>query len=100
MSPAETPPDGWAVSCQYAKANPFVEVQAIGRTKRGKPELRIDEARKLVTVAMEHATALDVGSTAALRQIFLGLRPTESVDARTCKHHRLGFPGAFPVGVF
>ena len=70
---------GWAVSRQYAKANPFAEVQAIGRTKRGKLQLRIDEARKLVTVAMEHATALDVGSTAALLQIFLGLRPTEAV---------------------
>ncbi len=70
---------GWAVSRQYAKANPFTEVQAIGRTKRGKLQLRIDEARKLVTVAVTHAAVLDVGSTAALLQIFLGLRPTEAV---------------------
>ena len=70
---------GWTISQRYAKANPFADVRAVGRTKRGKLQLRIDEARKLVTVAMEHASALDVGSTAAVMQIFLGLRPTEAV---------------------
>ncbi len=70
---------GWAISKRYAKANPFADVRAVGRTKRGKLQLRIDEARKLVTVAMQHASALDVGSTAAVMQIFLGLRPTEAV---------------------
>ena len=70
---------GWAISKRYAKANPFTDIRAVGRTKRGKLQLRIDEARKLVTVAMEHAGTLDVGSAAAVMQIFLGLRPTEAV---------------------
>jgi integrase len=59
--------------------NPFAEVSPIGRPKRGKQQLRIDEARKLVAVAMERAKTLDAGSTAILMQIFLGLRPTESL---------------------
>ena len=69
----------WAVSCHYVERNPFAEVRPIGRPHRGKPQLRIDEARKLVLAAVEKAKTLDVGSTAALMQIFLGLRPTESV---------------------
>ena len=56
--------------------------RSVGRTKRGKLQLRIDEARKLVTVAMQHATALDVGSTAAVLQIFLGLASDRSSGAR------------------
>ena len=69
----------WALSKRYAKLNPFAEIRALGRCKRGKPQLRIDEARKLVAVAMEHAAALKVGATATLMQIFLGLRPTEAM---------------------
>ena len=69
----------WAVSRHYVERNPFAEVRPIGRPQRGKPQLRIDEARKLVLAAVEKAKTLDVGSTAALMQIFLGLRPTESV---------------------
>ena len=69
----------WALGRHYVDKNPFAEVQPIGRPKRGKPQLRIDEARKFVELAMGHAQALDVGATAALMQIFLGLRPTEAV---------------------
>ena len=69
----------WAISRRYVMQNPFTEVSPIGRPKRGKQQLRIDEARKLVAVAMERAKTLDAGSTAILMQIFLGLRPTESL---------------------
>lgn len=69
----------WAISRQYVQTNPFAEVRPIGRPRRGKQQLRIDEARKLVTAAMERAKALDVGCAAALMQIFLGLRPTEAM---------------------
>ena len=69
----------WAISRRYVAQNPFAEVSPIGRPKRGKQQLRIDEARKLVSVAIERAKTLDAGSTAILMQIFLGLRPTESL---------------------
>lgn len=69
----------WAISRRYVDKSPFAEIRPTGRARRGKPQLRIDEARKLVAVAVERARTLDVGATAALMQIFLGLRPTESV---------------------
>ena len=69
----------WAISRRYVTSNPFAEVSPIGRPRRGKQQLRIDEARKLVTTAMERAKTLDAGSTAILMQIFLGLRPTEAL---------------------
>jgi site-specific recombinase XerD len=69
----------WAVSRRYVERNPFAEVRPIGRPRRGKLQLRIDEARRFVAFAIERAQLLDVGATAALVQIFLGLRPTEAV---------------------
>jgi integrase len=69
----------WAVSRRHISENPFAEIKPIGRPRRGKPQLRIDEARKFVVTALSRARALDVGATAALMQIFLGLRPTEAV---------------------
>ena len=69
----------WAISRRYVGQNPFSEVRPIGRARRGKQQLRIDEARKLVAAALERAQALDAGSTAILMQIFLGLRPTEAL---------------------
>ena len=56
--------------------NSWLEVmpmRPIGRPRRGKPQLRIDEARRFVAFALERAQLLDVGATAALMQIFLGL---------------------------
>lgn len=70
---------GWAVSARYIQSNPFAGVRPIGRPRRGKPQLRIDEARRFVSASLEKARALDVGATAALLQIFLGLRPTEAM---------------------
>lgn len=69
----------WAVARRYVEQNPFAEVRPIGRARRGKLQLRIDEARRFVAFAIERAQLLDVGATAALMQIFLGLRPTEAM---------------------
>lgn len=69
----------WAVSRRYLESSPFAEVRPVGRPRRGKLQLRIDEARRLVNAALTRARSLDVGCTAALMQIFLGLRPTEAL---------------------
>lgn len=69
----------WAISRRYVQTNPFADVRPIGRPRRGKQQLRIDEARKLVSAAMERAKTLDAGCTAILMQVFLGLRPTEAL---------------------
>ena len=41
----------WGISRRYVMQSLFAEVPPIGRPKRGKQQLRIDEARKLVSVA-------------------------------------------------
>jgi integrase len=69
----------FAVSRRHTTVNPFAEVRPLGKPHRGKVQFRIDEARRFVKVALEHAEKLEVGATAALMQIFLGLRPTEAV---------------------
>jgi integrase len=69
----------WVASRRYLDKNPFADVKPIGRPRRGKAQLRIDEARKFVAHALEAARQLDPAATAALLQIFLGLRPTEAV---------------------
>ncbi len=48
----------WAVKQGHVKRNPFAEVEAVGTPKRGKPQLRVDEARRLLTVAL---AAIDGG---------------------------------------
>jgi hypothetical protein len=45
----------WAVSRRYVDRNPFAEVRPIGRPRLGKPQLRIDEARRFVGSAVEYA---------------------------------------------
>lgn len=69
----------WLVSTRQIKVSPFEAVRVVGRLKRGKTQLRIDEARKLVAVAVQRALKLHIGATAILMQILLGLRPTEAV---------------------
>ena len=69
----------WAGERRLVAGNPFAAVQPVGRRRSGKPQLRIDEARKFVATALGRARTLEVGATAALMQIFLGLRPTEAV---------------------
>lgn len=70
---------GWLQASGLVVRNPFADVRPIGRPRRGKPQLRIDEARRFVEVALRHATQMDAGATAAVLQVFLGLRPTEAL---------------------
>ena len=73
----------WAVSRRYIPENPFVEVKPIGRPRRGKLQLRIDEARKFVATALTRARTLEVGATAALMQIFLRPAPDRGGSPRS-----------------
>jgi len=45
----------WAMEQGLCKSNPWLKVTPIGRKSKGKPQLRIDEARKLEAVAMQRA---------------------------------------------
>lgn len=69
----------WAVSRRYVSRNPFADVKPLGMPRRGKKQFRIDEARRFVEAAQPKALARDAAAAALLMEIYLGLRPMESL---------------------
>jgi integrase len=60
----------------------FLQVEA--KRKHGKPQLRIDEARKWLEVAETKAASGDVSATAAMLTLLMGMRVSE-VSGRTVR---------------
>jgi len=73
----------WAEQEGLAKINPWANVRPVGRVNKGKEQLRLDEARKLTNVCLEHAL-LDDGALAVLLAICLALRSSE-ITRRTVR---------------
>ena len=67
----------WALDRGYVSQNPFAGIKAIGKAKVGKAQLRIDEARRFVEVAVEKAQHGDRAALAALLALMLGMRASE-----------------------
>lgn len=68
----------WAIRRGYAKSNPFEEVEAKGKRKKGgKPKLRITEARIFWDVGVARARAGERAALGALVALHLGLRAGE-----------------------
>ena len=70
----------WCVDQKLIAANPLVAVKGVGKKRKGKPQLRIDEARKWLEVAQREADKCQRGSdgaVAAMMALLLGLRATE-----------------------
>jgi integrase len=71
----------WAHERSYIRVNPFADIKVIGKMRRGKPQLRIDEARRFIDTALRYYTEtrrpLAVAVAAAL---FMGLRTGELLD--------------------
>jgi len=67
----------WAVEHGYTEQNPFANVRPVGRPKVGKSQLRIDEARRFVALAIEKAQQGDRAATCALMALMLGMRASE-----------------------
>ena len=63
----------WAVEQGYATQNPFAAVKPVGKPKVGKAQLRIDEARRFVALAVERAQAGDRAATCALMALMLAM---------------------------
>lgn len=66
----------WCVRQRWLRENPFARVEPIGRKRRGadKPQLRVDEARRL----LEHCLAdPSPASTAVIVALVAGLRASE-----------------------
>jgi integrase len=70
----------WSVGRGYLRANPLDGVQGMGKRRHGKPQLRIDEARKWQAKAIELADQGEVGAVVALVTLVMGLRAGEVVS--------------------
>lgn len=72
---------GWAVKRGYVGLNPFASVTPVGKVNAGKPQLRIEEARRFTEAALlyfeERNKPLAVGALLALT---MGLRTSEVMD--------------------
>lgn len=78
---------GWCVGQRWLRANPLADVKPRARLRHGKPQLRIDEARKWYDAAMVLARRpadpkrpIEAGAVAALCALVLGMRATEIVS--------------------
>jgi integrase len=76
---------GWCVKMKWAKVNPAVGVEGTGRRRHGKPQLRIDEARKWLALAVGLAYSAESddqreGAVKAIMTLVLGLREHEVLN--------------------
>ena len=69
----------WAVTKRWARTNALAAVKGVGKRRRGKPQLTVDEARKWMAVGMEMAETED-GAVAALMALLMGMRVSEIAD--------------------
>jgi integrase len=67
----------WCLAKGHTRINALEKVQGMGKRRRGKPQLTIDEARKFLNKAMELADAGDDGATAAAMALLMGMRGSE-----------------------
>jgi integrase len=64
----------WCISRGWLRINPFTGIKPIGARSRGKPQLRIDEARKFVEMALDEDSPAGVACSMAL---LMGMRASE-----------------------
>lgn len=84
----------WAIDKGYATGNPFAKVKPVGKPRRGKLQLRVDEARKLYAELFRLAWAGESAAGCLLVQILHGARSSEvwglrvrDVDADATRLH-------------
>ncbi len=70
----------WCVGEGWLRSNPLAGIKGIGKRKRGKPQLRLDEARRWTDKAFELAETW-IGGLAALMAYFMDMRPSEIIGA-------------------
>lgn len=68
----------WVIKQGWLRGpSPLDGIQAVGRRRRGKPQLTRIEVSKLISTCLEVATDGDLGAVAVLLAIFMGLRASE-----------------------
>jgi integrase len=70
----------WCKGKGWARINSLEHVQGMGKRKRGKPQLTIDEARKFLTTATVMAGEGDKGAVAAMMALIMGMRGSEIAE--------------------
>jgi integrase len=75
----------WCVKQGWAKSNPAANVEPKGRYRHGKPQLRVDEARRWLATAMRIAHEGDrererEGALKAIITLVMGLRESEVLN--------------------
>ena len=68
----------FCVDAGYLRTNPLAATAGVGRRRKGKRQLRIDEARALYRVALAQAAQGDDGAAAVGVGLLMGLRPGET----------------------
>lgn len=68
----------WCVEQGWIRSNPWTSVKPEGCLRQGKEQLRLDEERALVTVAL--AEENELAGTAVLAALILGVRASELLD--------------------
>lgn len=74
----------WCIEQRWIGSNPLAGVKGLGKRRHGKPQLRIDEARKLRKLCHEKAAEGEDGAIAVLMGLLMGMRAGEIV-ARTVR---------------
>jgi integrase len=72
----------WCVERGYVVANPFAHVKPIGKPRRGKPQLRVDEARGLLSHLLAEAQRGEDRALGLSLQILHGLRSGEVIKLK------------------
>jgi integrase len=72
----------WCVAKEWTPINALEGVQGIGKKRKGKKQLRIDEIRKWEETALKLAYARDEGALAALMTLYLAPRASEITKRR------------------
>ncbi len=70
----------FCVGKRWLRANPLEGIEGKGKRRHGKPQLRIDEARRWMAKATEFADAGEAGAIAAMMALLLGMRASEIVS--------------------
>lgn len=68
----------WCAKRGWLRADPFADVEGVGRRRRGKPQLRVDESRKLTALCLELGAKPE--PVAVLAALLLGPRASEIVQ--------------------
>lgn len=70
----------WLVKRHYLRSNVIEGIEPVGRRRKGKPQLRLDEARRWLRTAEELADKGEAGAVACMVALLMGLRAGEIVE--------------------